>query len=661
MDWNNAVLESAIWIAKAYVITLVAGSLVVMLLARYTVWGRQFRLLAADYFSPKRSWRPLLTTALILLLTLCAVRLEVLFSAWYNTMYTALQALDASGFWMAMLLFGILATIHVMRSLFDFYIQQAFTIRWRTWLNDHLLERWMDKQAYYRSQYLQSPVDNPDQRIQLDITNFVQMSLTLSMGLVNALVSTIAFTLILWNLSGEIVIGSLAIPRGMVFLVFAYVLIATVFAIKIGRPLILLNFLNERFSADYRYALVRMREYSESIAFYAGEAVEKALLRSRFANVISNAWAIVFRSLKFLGFNFSVSQAAVVFPFIIQAQRFFSQQITLGDLMQTSQAFGRLQDNLSFFRNAYDNFATYRATLDRLSGFMQAIDDAKALPEPTVHDTQSARLDVQDLTVRNPSGALLINHLNLSINPQSPLLIRGPSGSGKTTLLRAIAGLWPYCEGTVYRPQTQSLFLSQKPYLPLGSLRNALYYPQYLPDPASAAPDTNTDMLTHVSEASAQGAPSNLDQLIRSPGSSVGVSTDDTARPRQGSHGPESSLMGELPSDAEARKVLAAVQLGHLADRLDDVADWSRILSLGEQQRLAFGRLLLAKPKAAFLDEATSAMDEGLEDAMYRLVRKHLPETVLVSVGHRSTLHAHHVRQLILAGDGQGSWQEQAS
>lgn len=655
MDWNNALLESAVWIAKAYVITLIAGAAVVVLLARYTAWGRQFRLLAANYFSPRRSWRPLITLAIILLLTLCAVRLEVLFSSWYNTMYTALQALDASGFWTAMILFGILATVHVLRSLLDFYMQQAFTIRWRTWLNNQLLDRWMGHQAYYRSQYLHAPVDNPDQRIQQDVTTFVEMSLSLSMGVVNALVSTIAFTLILWNLSGEIVIGSLEIPRGMVFLVFAYVLIATVFAIKIGRPLILLNFLNERFSADYRYALVRMREYSESIAFYAGEAVEKTLLRNRFANVISNAWAIVFRSLKFLGFNFSVSQAAVVFPLIIQAQRFFSQQITLGDLMQTSQAFGRLQDNLSFFRNAYDNFATYRATLDRLSGFMRAIDDAAALPEPRVNDTGEARLQVQDLTVRHPAGGVLIQNLNLEIAPETPLLIRGPSGAGKTTLLRAIAGLWPYCDGTINRPQSRSLFLSQKPYLPLGSLRNALYYPQYLPDPASAAPDTDPEALTRAAEASAQGAPSNLDQLVTSQVSSVGASTDDSARSVHGDY--EASRNGTLPTDAEARSVLAAVQLGHLADRLDDVADWSRILSLGEQQRLAFGRLLLGKPQAAFLDEATSAMDEGLEDAMYRLVRQHLPETVLVSVGHRSTLYIHHPYQLVLSGDGSGHWE----
>src|SRR5690606_39185815 len=210
---------------------------------------------------------------------------------------------------------------------------------------------------------------------------------------------------------------------------------------------------------------------------YAGEKVEGALLRGRFAHVISNAWAIVYRTLKFLGFNFTVTQAAVVFPFIIQAKRFFAQQISLGDLMQTAQAFGRLQDNLSFFRNAYDSFATYRATLNRLSGFTKAIADAGALPEPDLRE-QGSSLVLQGLTVTRPDGATLLDTLDLAVGPGESLLIRGPSGSGKTTLLRAVAGLWPYCRGSIIRPEGESLFLSQKPYLPQGSLRDALYYPR---------------------------------------------------------------------------------------------------------------------------------------------------------------------------------------
>ncbi|HEY9280440.1 MAG TPA: ABC transporter ATP-binding protein/permease, partial [Eoetvoesiella sp.] len=512
MNWNQELIDSGLWLLKAYSITIVLFGLTIWALARFTVWGRQFWNLAGDYFSPGRSWKPILTVTLILFLTLCAVRLDVLFSNWYNSMYTSLQKLDEAAFWLAMWLFAVLATVHVLRSLIDFYVQQAFTIHWRVWLNERLLSRWLEQQAYYRTQYLDKPVDNPDQRIQQDVASFVEMSLTLSMGVVNALVSTVAFTLILWALSGPLAVFGLEIPRGMVFLVFIYVIIATVFAIKIGRPLILLNFLNERFNADYRYALVRLREYAESVAFYAGEKVEGALLRSRFAHVISNAWAIVYRSLKFLGFNFSISQAAVVFPFIIQAQRFFSKQISLGDLIQTSQAFGRLQDNLSFFRNAYDQFASYRATLDRLTGFTTAIKDSYGLPEPDVQ-AQGKRIALNNLSVSKPDGEVLIKDLTLEVLAGAPLLIRGPSGSGKTTLLRAIAGLWPYCEGDIIRPEHGALFLSQKPYLPLGSLRDALYYPNALPD--LDTPLMVQDIALQQNAAThLQGTPKNLDSFL---------------------------------------------------------------------------------------------------------------------------------------------------
>ena len=393
--------------------------------------------------------------------------------------------------------------------------------------------------------------------------------------------------MILWGLSGILSLFGWQIPRGMVFAIFAYVLVATVFAFKIGRPLVRLNFLSEQLNANYRYALVRMREYAENVAFYCGEQVEGALLRNRFAQVIANAWQIIFRSLKFQGFNLAIGQTAMVFPFIVQAKRFFSKQITLGDMVQTAQAFGTLHDNLSFFRNAYDTFAAYRAVLNRLSGFTDAIDSANALPVPQVSQ-QGARVALEGLTVRRPDGRSLLDNVTLEIAAGAPLLIRGRSGVGKTTLLRALAGLWPYCEGNIIRPSQHVMFLSQKPYLPLGTLRDALYYPE--------APPENADQ--------------------------------------------------------QAEHILQEVQLGALAERLDEVVDWGHILSLGEQQRLAFGRLLLVRPHAAFLDEATSAMDEEMENQLYNLLRQRLPDMILVSVGHRSTLRVHHPHQLELSGGG---------
>ncbi|BEV71747.1 ABC transporter ATP-binding protein/permease [Paludibacterium sp. THUN1379] len=586
MDWHQELLASGWWLLKAYAIAAVLFVGSVALLARFTEWGRQFWKLTGHYFSPRHHPKTLMRLALILLITLMAVRVNVLFSSWYNSFYTAMQQLNQSAFWREMGVFCVLATLHVVRSLLDFFINQSFSIHWREWLNERLLSHWLDRQAYYRTQYLDHPADNPDQRLQQDISSLVSASLDLSMGVVNALVSIVAYTLILWGLSGALPLFGHEVPRGMVFVIFAYVLIATAFAFRIGRPLIRLSFLNEQLNANYRYALVRVREYAENVAFYSGEKIEGALLRSRFADVIGNAWRIVFRSLKFQGFNFVISQTAVVFPFIIQAQRFFAKQITLGDMVQTGQAFGTLHDNLSFFRNAYDNFASYRAVLNRLSGFDLAVEQANALPVPDLR-AEGRRVALENLTVRRPDGRALVTSASLEIPAGQPLLIRGCSGVGKTTLLRAMAGLWPYCEGQIIRPAERVMFLSQKPYLPLGTLREALYYP-------------------HASDG----------------------------------------------NDQAARQALQDVQLGYLADRLDEPADWSHILSLGEQQRLAFGRILVGLPQAAFLDEATSAMDEALELALYAMLRQRLPDAVLVSVGHRSTLLQHHPLQLQLEGDG---------
>ena len=590
MNWHQALQESLSWLAIASLVTLVCFTITALLAVRYTRWGAQFWQLAGPYFSLRRSWRPLLAFALLLVLTLFAVRLNVLFSFWYNGFYSALQALDQTAFWYLLGVFAVLATIHVLRSLFAFYVTQAFNIRWRVWLTERLTADWMHGDAYYRGQFLAEPVDNPDQRIELDVNAFVTGSVSLALGAVSALVSLVAFTGILWGLSAPLAVAGIEVPRAMVFAVYVYVLIATWIAFRLGQPLIRLNFLNEKLTANFRYALMRLRENAENIAFYQGAQVERGTLLGRFFALIGNAWALVFRNLKFSGFNLGVSQVAVVFPFILQAPRFFSGAIKLGDVMQTAQAFGQVQDSLSFFRESYDTFAQYRATLDRLTGFLDANQQASELPRVVSVDQEHA-LGIQGLQVHRPDGHALIADLDLNLHSGQALLIKGPSGSGKTTLLRALAGLWPYAEGEVRRPLgTQALFLSQRPYLPLGDLRTAIAYP-------------------------AQGAPGD---------------------------------------DARMQQALRQVNLAHLAERLDEQRDWSRILSLGEQQRLAFSRVLFNRPQVVFLDESTSAMDEGLEHALYSLLRAELPATLLVSVGHRSTLAGFHSHRLEV--DGQGGW-----
>jgi putative ATP-binding cassette transporter len=361
IDWSQEVWNSALWLAQAFGITAIAFFVVMALLARYTVWGRQFWALNGAYFSLKRSWKPMAGVALMLLLTLAAVRMNVLFSYWYNGFYTGLQALDSAAFWFHMGLFAVLATIHVARALINAYIRSAFSIHWRVWVNDKLVGEWLGRRAYYLGRFAKPHVDNPEQRIQQDVTVMSTDTLTLALGLVAAVVSMYEFTGILWNLSAPMTVAGVEVPRAMVFLVYLYVLVATVFAVWIGRPLIALNFINERVNATYRYLLIRVREYGESVALYRGENVERRNLDTGYRAVIGNAWDVLYRTLKLDGYNLGISQVAVIFPFLIQAPRLFAGQIKLGDVMQTGQAFGQVQDALSFFRTSYDQFAGWPA------------------------------------------------------------------------------------------------------------------------------------------------------------------------------------------------------------------------------------------------------------------------------------------------------------
>jgi putative ATP-binding cassette transporter len=581
-----------IWLGQALVASVLGLACAGVIVGRHTRWGRQIRRLTIDFFKPSNGLLPLTWLALMIFMSLFGVRVNVLFSYWNNGLFTAMQNLDAEAFWFMVVVFCLLACILLLHVVVNTYLQQAFQIRWRVWLTNSLIDRWLTNQSYYRSLFVNESADSPDQRIQQDVERFVNTSVNLFVNLLGAMVSLFAFSVILWNLSGSLVLLGVEIPRAMIFIVYLYAIVATLFAWRIGRPLIRLNYLNEQFNADFRYAMIRMRDYGESIAFYQGEAVERKNLLARFANVTRNMWAIVFRSLRFQGFNVAITQAAIVFPFMVQAPRLLSRQITLGDVMQSTQAFGHVETSLSFFRNSYDMFAGYRAVIDRLTDLMDLMDAAEQLPSIQI-EAGTEILVVEHLSVRSPDHALLVDDLNFTLRKAESLLIRGASGIGKTTMLRALAGLWPYVEGKLVRPiEEHSLFLPQKPYLPLGTLRSALSYPSLAP------PNGNT------------------------------------------------------------ASVMKQCQLGHLYERLDEDDDWSRILSLGEQQRLGIARVLLNRPQVVFLDEASSAMDESLEYSMYQLLRESLPDAILVSVGHRSSLLEFHHQELQLLGDGQ--WRLQA-
>lgn len=587
MDYTQEIITSSLWIARTLALTVIFFSLGIFLLVRLTNWGKQFWMFAGGYLSPKRSIKPLLFFVLIVTLTLFSVRLSLVHSTWYNNMYTSLQEFNQTVFWEQMILFCFIAGFSVTAALISYYLNQRFSINWIEWLNTELLEKWMDKRAYYKSQYMSNNLDNPDQRIQQDIQSYVKTTLSFSTGVIDAVTSMISYTILLWGLAGPMTLLGVEIPRAMVYLVFAYVIFTTLIAFWLGKPLIRLNFANEKLNANYRYSLIRVKEYAESVAFYAGEKVEKNLLYKQFRAVIQNMWDIVFRALKFSGFNLVVSQISVVFPLLIQVGRYFEKQIKLGDLMQTLQVFGKLHSNLSFFRNTYDSFAEYKATLDRLTGFHYSVESAQKQSKTNITDHPTDVI-FQHLSVKSPMGKTLIKDLNLTLTQGNSLLIQGQSGVGKTTLLRTVAGLWSYAQGEIFCPQHNILFLSQRPYLPQGNLLTALYYPDST---------ENVDL-------------------------------------------------------AKIKQVLEQVQLAHLQDRLEQEQDWTRILSLGEQQRLAFARLLLHKPKVAFLDEASASLDEGMEHAMYRLIRDKLPNTTIISVGHRSTLIPLHQQQLELRVDG---------
>jgi vitamin B12/bleomycin/antimicrobial peptide transport system ATP-binding/permease protein len=598
VDWSTEWLTSLLWILGVWVATVIVLGIVAVLIARLTTWGRQFWRLAGPFVRPRRgeraTWRPTVFILVLLLLVVLSVRVNLLLSYNTNELYTALQNLDAAAFWRAIGIFAVLAAVYVAESLVAYYVGQSFAIQLWEDLNGRFLGDWLGDRVYHRSRFSATQVDNPDQRIQEDITSFAQTSYTLSLGpsgAVNALVTIPSFTIVLWELSGPLSVFGLEIPRAMTFIAFIYVIVATVFAFRIGKPLVRLNFLNEGLEAFYRYGLVRVRDNAENIAFSRGEPVERRTLDGRFSDVIANYWRIVIRTLKFQGFNLGVSQISVVFPIIIQAPRFFAKAISLGDVQQTAQAFSQVTDALSFFRNAYDQFAAYRAVLDRLTGLLDADEEARQLPTVDVED-RTGGVVVRDLTVHKPDGETLVSDLSLELTRADSLLVTGRSGTGKTTLLRSLADLWPYAEGTVERPVGPgAVFLSQQPYLPLGTLRTALAYP----DPAASVPDD------------------------------------------------------------EAARVLRATALGHLVDRVDDEEIWWRTLSPGEQQRVGFARLLIARPDVVFLDEATAALDEGLEYDLYTLLREELPDLVLVSVGHRSSLESFHSQRLDLEGEGRWS------
>jgi putative ATP-binding cassette transporter len=616
MDWGNELVPSLLWILKAWAISAALTLIVLVLLARFTVWGRQYWRVTGGYFTGRSAVKLWVWLGVLLLSVMISVRISVLLSFFSNDLYTSLQvAFEATsaneevmradairGFWNALIIFGILATIYISQVMLDIYLTQRFIIRWRTWLTDRLTGDWLGDRAYYRGRFTDSQTDNPDQRIQADVDIFttgtggspnsptVGTGSMLLFGAVSSVSTVVAFIPILWNLSFDVTIFGVTLPKALFWVAFVYVFFATVVAFWIGRPLIRLSFRNELTNAAFRYALVRLRDAAEAVGFYRGETTERGLLRTRYDSIITNYRAYVRRTLQFTGWNLAMSQIITPLPLIVQAPNLFSGKMDFGDVTQSASAFSNISDSLSFFRNAYDQFAAYRASIIRLHGLVEANHLAREMPSLETVDSPDGSLELRRVEVRTPDGSQLVDPLDLRLEPGDSMVVTGRSGTGKTTLLRSLAQMWPYTSGTVQRPADghQTMFLSQMPYVPLGDLRTVVSYP---------------------------------------------------------------AAAGEI-SDEELQQVLAKVALPHLTNRLNEEEDWAKVLSPGEQQRVAFARILLTRPKVALLDEATSALDEGLEFVVYDLVRTELPETVLVSVSHRPAVDRYHEQHLELLGDG---------
>jgi putative ATP-binding cassette transporter len=533
-------------------------------------------------------------------LNLGIVFINVLLNQWNNAFYNSLQDKDFGAFQAQLLKFTYLAAAYIAIAVYQLYLNQMLQIRWRRWLTDRYLAAWMADKAYYRMQLHSAETDNPDQRIAEDLRLFVSTTLGLGLGLMRAVVTLVSFVAILWSLSGPFTIPgvNVTVPGYMVWAALLYALVGTWLTDLIGRPLVTLNFNQQRYEADFRFSLVRFRENTEGVALYQGERDELRGFADRFGHVVRNWWAIMRQQKRLTSFTAGYAQVAIIFPFVVAAPRYFRGEFALGGLMQTASAFGQVQDSLSYIVTAYTDIAEWRAVVARLGGFNRALDQVRAeaaLPGIRREDSDAGALDVEGLRLALPDGRTLVEDASFALRPGDTALISGPSGSGKSTLFRAIAGIWPFGHGRVRMPAgARALFLPQKPYLPLGTIREIVSFP-----------------------------------------------TADAGVP-----------------DAAIGEALEAVGLPELVGRLDESANWALRLSPGEQQRIAFARALVQKPDWLFLDEATSAIDEETEARLYALLRARLPGATVLSVGHRSTLRPFHARRLAVtpsaAGNGVG-------
>ncbi|AMB86804.1 ABC transporter ATP-binding protein [Pseudomonas agarici] len=548
------------------------------------VQGQFFRRvwhMTTPYWRSEEKGKAWLLLLAVIGLSLFSVAISVWINSWYKDFYDALQQKDESAFWRLILYFCGIAAAAILGAVYRLYLTQMLTIRWRNWLTEQHFKRWLGHKNYYQLEQ-GGYTDNPDQRISEDLNSFTSNTLSLGLGLIRTVVSLVSFSIILWGVSGSIEVLGITIPGYMFWCALLYAAVGSWLTHRIGHRLIGLNNRQQRFEADLRFSMIRVRENAESIALFNGESNENQRLSARFGKVWHNFWDIMRVSKRLTFFTAGYGQIATIFPFIVAAPRYFAGKIQLGELMQINSAFGNVQENFSWFITAYSDLAAWRATCDRLLSFRQAMGDNEDRVQTIDVQSEGDELKVRNLDLQLNNDRTLLNGANMAVAAGERLMLAGRSGSGKSTLFRAMGNLWPQGHGSIRLPARRYLFLPQKPYLPIGSLREALSYPQ----------------------------------------------------------------AGDAYAQERYVQVLETCRLHHLVARLDESNHWQRMLSPGEQQRLAFARALLYAPQWLFMDEATSAMDEEDEADLYEALIEQIPGIGIVSVGHRSSLNKFHTRHL---------------
>lgn len=546
--------------------------------------------LTKSYWQSEEKKKAFWLLTCIIALTLGIVFMLVQLNTWNNSFYSALQNYDAEKISSELIHFSWLAAIYIILAVYSYYLQQTLILHWRRWLTTRFIDIWLQNKTYYNLQMFGKDTDNPDQRISEDVRQFVEMTLGFAIGILKSLCTFISFVFILYQLSGPLSFSFMGktwtIHGYMLWASLLYSVLGTYITHVVGRKLVKLNFIQQRYEADFRFSMIRLRESAESVAFYRGEAQEGRVFKNRFKLLLDNFWQLVNKQKQLVFLNSGYSQIAIIFPFVVAMNRYLSKEVSLGGLMQVASAFGRVQDSLSYFVDMYSSIAQWQAVVMRLTYFGRHMHEVSQQAEQfhVERFATSEAVSVEQMQVNLPDDTALLQDINFTLQPGRNVLIKGVSGSGKSTLLRALAGIWPFVTGKINLPKTEELmFIPQKPYIPLGTLREALLYP------------------------------------------------------------------GKKPlSDEELLYLLDLCQIGYLRDKLDIVADWSHVLSVGEQQRLAFVRAHIQEPKWLFLDEATSALDEDTEAAMYALLAERLTQTTLVSIGHRSTLNKYHELMLVI-------------